>query len=208
MPNCNVYIDGFNLYYRAVKGTAYKWLDLAGLASAYAPAGYTIKQIRYYTALIKSVGDPDAPVRQQVYLRALRTIPNLSITYGHFLTQPKLMPLRTPPPTGSRFVWVIRTDEKGSDVNLASHLLLDAFKKDCEAAMVVSNDSDLLEPVRIARRDFGINVGILCPTHPVAVVLGREANFVKYIRSGALAANQFPATMTDAAGTFTKPAAW
>ena len=208
MPKCNVYIDGFNLYYGAVKGTPYKWLNLSGLASAYAPAGCTIDQIKYYTALIGNVGDPNSPIRQQIYLRALRTLPNLSITYGHFLT--KIVPMRLVRPTltGKHFVRVIRTDEKGSDVNLASHLLLDAFRQNCEAAMILSNDSDLLEPIRIARREFGINVGILCPRKKVAVVLGREASFVKYIRSGALAANQFPATMTDATGTFTKPMTW
>ncbi len=27
----NFYIDGFNLYYGAVKGTPYKWLDSSGL---------------------------------------------------------------------------------------------------------------------------------------------------------------------------------
>src|SRR5437867_453033 len=123
MPNCNVYIDGFNLYYGAVKGTTYKWLNLRGLVAAYAPAGFTINTINYYTALIRNVGDPDSPVRQQVYLRALRTLPNLSITLGHFLTRIVPMPLVRPTLAGRRFVRVIRTDEKGSDVNLASHLL-------------------------------------------------------------------------------------
>lgn len=208
MLTCNVYIDGFNLYYGAVKGTPYKWLDLAGLVAAYAPAGCTVGKISYYTALVGNVGDANAPVRQQVYLRALRTLPNFSITLGHFLTKTVSMRLANPPAGAKKFASVIRTDEKGSDVNLASHLLLDAFKSRCNAALVVSNDSDLLEPIRIARREFGIRVGILCPRKKVAVVLGREADFVKYIRSGALAANQFPATMTDATGTFTKPATW
>ena len=66
----------------------------------------------------------------------MRTIPNLSTTFGHFLTSPKRMPLLKPRSKRSRFVWVINTEEKGSDVNLASHLLLDAFRKDCEVAFV------------------------------------------------------------------------
>ena len=118
------------------------------------------------------------------------------------------MPLETCPAQGSRFVRVIRTDEKGSDVNLATGLLVDAFKNDSDAALVVSNDSDLLEPIRIARRDFGIKVGILCPHKKVSTALRAQADFVKIIRTGALAASQFPDTMTDANGTFTKPATW
>ena len=49
-------------------------------------------------------------------------------------------------------VRVVKTEEKGSDVNLACHLVADAFEKKCDAAFVISNDSDLLEPIRIARQ--------------------------------------------------------
>jgi hypothetical protein len=61
-----------------------------------------------------------APVDQQIYLRALRTIPNLSITYGHFLTHSVRMALSGVNP--AQRVWVDKTEEKGSDVNLAAHL--------------------------------------------------------------------------------------
>ena len=57
---------------------------------------------------------------------------------------------------------VVKTEEKGSDVNLATHLLYDGFKNDYEVAVVVSNDSDLLEPVRVAR-SLGLTVGVLNP---------------------------------------------
>ncbi|MGI8595447.1 MAG: hypothetical protein ACR2ML_13990, partial [Solirubrobacteraceae bacterium] len=42
----------------------------------------------------------------------------------------------------------------------ASFVLLDAFKKDCDTAVVISNDSDLAEPVRLAQDEFGITVGV------------------------------------------------
>ena len=44
-----------------------------------------------------------------------------------------------------QFVEVIKTEEKGSDVNLAVHLLNDAWLDRYECAVVVSNDSDLAE---------------------------------------------------------------
>jgi hypothetical protein len=61
---------------------------------------------------------------------------------------------------------VIKTEEKGSDVNLAIYLLLGAFKQDCEAAVVISNDSDLKEPIAVAQRELGLIVGIINPHLP------------------------------------------
>jgi hypothetical protein len=53
--------------------------------------------------------------------------------------------------TSAQKVWVDKTEEKGSEVNLASHLLRDAFSKRFEVAVLITNDSDLAEPVRIVR---------------------------------------------------------
>ena len=50
---------------------------------------------------------------------------------------------------------VLRTEEKGSDVNLATYLLLDAFDNDYDTAIVVSNDSDFIHPIEVVRRRFG-----------------------------------------------------
>jgi hypothetical protein len=209
MLKTNVYIDGFNLYYGCLKGTAFKWLDLAQLSARLLPTNYQLNRILYFTARVRGrPHDPNAPTRQQIYLRALATIPNLSITYGHFLSSTIRMPLATPAPGGPATVPVIKTEEKGSDVNLASHLLLDTFKRDCEAALVISNDSDLLEPIRIVRHEFGLPVGIASPHPQPSQVLQKQATFVRSIRTGTLRTCQFPATLTDAVGTFTKPPTW
>lgn len=81
----NVYIDGFNLYYGVLKGTAHRWLDLEKMCQVYLP-GHTINRIRYFTAKVTPTpNDPDIGNRQQVYLRALRTLPSVSIHEGHFL---------------------------------------------------------------------------------------------------------------------------
>ena len=76
------------------------------------------------------------------------------------------MPLVAPPPGGPRTVEVIKTEEKGSDVNLATHLLADAFRHDCEAAVVITNDSDLAEPIRVVRHELGLPVGVVNPGDP------------------------------------------
>jgi hypothetical protein len=201
----NVYVDGFNLYYGAIKGTPYRWLNIAALCQTLLP-GDQINRITYFTALVDPrPGDPDKRVRQETFWRALRTIPNLSIVLGSFLTHEMTMPL-APPNAG--FARVLRTEEKGSDVNLATHLLIDGFRNEYDLAVIVSNDSDLLLPVQFVTRDLGKPVGMLNPHKHPSVTLLPHMMFVKHIRKGALASSQFPPTLTDADGPFSKPASW
>lgn len=204
----NVYVDGFNLYYGCLKDTSCKWLDISKLCGYLLPND-EISEIRYYTAKVSArLGDPDQPVRQQIYLRALETIPNLTITYGHFLTHPVRMRLETPPPTGSPFVTVLKTEEKGSDVNLATHLLHDGHLGKYEVAVVITNDSDLQEPIRIVTQELGLKVGLLNPhLHPSRTLL-QYSLFFKNIRQKVLKKSQFPTTLIDSNGSFSKPPTW
>lgn len=205
MAKVSVYIDGFNLYYGAVKNSPFKWLNLAALCQRMLP-GDAIQTIEYFTARVSArPNDPDVPTRQQIYLRALRTIPNLSIVYGHFLTHPCRMTLTGQP---NQKVWVDKTEEKGSDVNIATHLLRDAFHKRFETGVLVTNDSDLLEPVRVVRHDIGLPIGILNPHPHHSKVLVAEATFMKRVRQSDLVACQFAPTLTDGKGQFHKPATW
>lgn len=121
----NVYIDGFNLYYGAVKGTPYRWLNIAQMCHLLLPDDH-IQQIKYFTALVHPrPRDLDQRIRQETYIRALETIPNLSVIYGFFLVHEVTMPLVAPVGGYAR---VYKTEEKGSDVNLATHLLVDGFQ--------------------------------------------------------------------------------
>lgn len=205
MLKANIYVDGFNLYYGALKNTPYRWLDLAKLCRIMLPRD-TISQIKYFTALVNPrPTDPDQLTRQQIYLRALQTIPDLEIIYGHFLTHEIMMPL-APPKSG--YVKVIKTEEKGSDVNLALHLLSDGYKNAYDVAVIVSNDSDLLLPVQFVKKELGKKIGILNPQKHPSKVLIANADFVKNIRKGVLSKSLFPTSLTDSQGTFTKPVAW
>lgn len=203
----NAYVDGFNLYYGCLRKTPYKWLDLSALCSRLLP-GDQIHRIRYFTARVSARNDPQSPVRQEVYLRALKTIPNLTIHYGHFLTHPRWAKRVTPPRIGNPWVEVIKTEEKGSDVNLATLLLLDAFKKDCETAVVISNDSDLKLPIEVAQHELGLVVGVINPHPPKKRSHALQPTFFKQIRESALKSCQFPAILTDSVGSFQKPSTW
>ncbi len=204
MKTC-VYVDGFNLYYGAVKGTPFRWLNIAHLCQFLLPRDQ-IHRISYYTALVNPrPHDPDQRVRQETYLRALKTIPNLSVTLGYFLTHEVTMPL-----AGGKgsYANVIKTEEKGSDVNIATDLLIDGFRNAYELAVVVSNDSDLSAPIRFVVEELKKPVGLLNPQKHPSVELSKYVTFIKQIRVGVLAKSQFPPTLTDANGTFSKPAAW
>ena len=108
-----VYVDGFNLYYGAVRGTALKWLDISRMCQLLLPR-HDIASIKYFTARISTrPGDPDQPARQQTFLRALRTLPNLEIIYGHFLTSEVMMPLAGCAPGEQKYAKIIKTEEKG-----------------------------------------------------------------------------------------------
>ncbi len=64
-----VYIDGFNLYYGALKGTQYKWLNLQKLCELVLPNN-KIAYIKYYTARVKD--RPDDPISQFGKMLTLR----------------------------------------------------------------------------------------------------------------------------------------
>lgn len=105
-------------------------------------------------------------------------------------------------------VEVLDTKEKGSDVNLATYLLVDGFNKDYQMAVVISTDSDLVEPIKMVRDQLGLPVGVLRPHRSRSRELSQVAAFYRPIRERALRASQFPPVLTDARGTIKKPAGW
>lgn len=202
-----VYIDGFNLYYGALKGTDYKWLDVNALMSSLLPRN-DILRIKLFTARITPrPNDLDAAKRQNAYLRALDAhCRNLDIIYGHFLSNNTRMYLATPPATGPRTVEVIKTEEKGSDVNLAVHMVDDAWQDLYDVGVVISNDSDLAGPMKIVRR-LKKSTGLITPSkrRPSQQLL-QHSSFRKTLRPAQLAAAQLPAQIP---GTpISKPVAW
>jgi hypothetical protein len=145
-----IYIDGFNLYYGALKGTPHKWLDLLALFQKVLQSHHQIVKIKYFTARVSATPtDPSVPQRQDVYLRAIQAFrPEVEVFYGHFLSHKVRAPLANPG-NGPRTVEIIKTEEKGSDVNLSVHLLNDSWLNAYECAIVVTNDSDIAEAMRL-----------------------------------------------------------
>ena len=99
-------------------------------------------------------------------------------------------------------------EEKGSDVNLATYLLLDGFDDGYELAVVISNDSDLELPVRKARTRLGKQVGVIDPSRRRSFQLNRAASWYRRLREGPLSASLLPDALSDDQGAITKPSGW
>ncbi len=204
-----VYIDGFNLYYGCLKHSPYKWLDLRQLFTKLLDPSHEIIAIKYFTAHISGrEGNHHSMIRQKIYLKALEAfIPEVKIYYGHYLTHSIQAKVVTPPP---EFMKVYKTEEKGSDVNLALHILNDAWLEAYDCAVLVSNDSDLAESLRMVKAQHQRKIGLIFPNTDAkrypSHQLAQHADFIKRIRCGVLAKAQLPLKIP---GTeIVKPAAW
>ncbi len=201
-----VYVDGFNLYFGCLKGTPYRWLDLRAFVQRAIPKQAELVGIRYFTAHVTALPgfDPKSSTRPELYLRALGTLPSVTIHFGEYRANVKRMPLHPPPVTGERMATVLRSDEKGSDVNLASYLLLDGFRRNYEQAIVISNDSDLATPVRMVREELKLPIGVIFPCtnrgRAPTALLRQAATFTRNVHVKALARAQFLNHLTDATG--------
>jgi uncharacterized LabA/DUF88 family protein len=200
----NIYVDGFNLFYGCLRKTDFRWLDIGALCQRLVPSN-PIHRIRYFTSQISARPDaPDGPAHQRTYLRALETTPGLTVHLGHFHSPIVRLPVADPSAWGGRrTVEVIKTQEKGSDVNLATFMLLDAFREESDIAVVVSNDSDLEQPIRVLIQELGVPVGLVNPhkaKNRSRDLLKLGPLFFKQVRPSALRTCQFPRAVDDGQG--------
>ena len=205
-----VYVDGFNLYYRALRKTRYKWLNLEALAKGLLSAEHEVICLRYFTAPVSGKRDPGQPIRQQRYLQALQTLSCVSIHQGNFLVSEKWRPLVAPDPCGPTHALIENSEEKGSDVNLATYLIHDAWRDLFDEALVFSQDTDLVEPVRIVRDEIRKPIGVVVLDGRSPGKLAGFGSFVRQITPSRLAAAQFPNVITfgNKARIVRRPVEW
>jgi uncharacterized LabA/DUF88 family protein len=210
-----VYVDAFNFYYGLTKGTPYRWCNLGKLAQLLLPND-SVDVIKVFAAYSKNFpNNPAASQRQKTYLRALSTIPNLEMYTSKFSPAERYFPLSDGLPNKTEMVKVRFSKEKGSDVKLASQLLIDGFEDAYDMAVIFTNDSDLTMPIQIARYRLGKRIGVILTTRPPdssrpgSKELMKYANFTKLVTDEMLAASQFPDRFTDAKGSrIEKPDTW
>ena len=206
-PRTIIYIDGFNLYYGAVKGTPYKWLDLARFFRLIRPND-DIQCIRYFTAMVHGPTKPN----QEVYLQALATTPTVQTILGKFKN--KNIKCAVPRCTYSGTKFFKAPEEKRTDVNIAIFMLDDAYQDLCDNLVLVSGDSDLVPAIRMIRhrypaKETTVYIPARDPSRGAAVELRMAANKNRDLPLNILPHAQFPNSLPDGYGGFLhKPASW
>ena len=208
----SIYIDGFNLYY-SLKSTSFKWLNLQKLSQFYMNTQqHEIQKIKYFIAKVKSTpSNPSKDIRQDIYLRALNTIPNLQVIYGKFKKRQVRGILCDPSDRRQLkkdIVEIRKWEEKKSDVNMATHLVADAYKNHYDCAVLISNDTDLTPPLLHIKYELKKLIIIISPYQDIHTDLKKSSHFYKTISVSALKKCQFPEKMRDDKGEFFCPPKW
>ena len=203
-----VYVDGLNLYFGCLKDTPFRWLNVAELCRRSLPAACSLTHIHYFTGRISSNGrDPEGAANQQTFLRALATLPNLTVYCGETTESVRRRPLAFPVAGLPSYVDVLERQERGTDVHLSTLLLRDAHRNAFDVAVVISDDSDLVRPIEVVRRDHEKPVQVLSPRGRAHHLAGAATHF-QPIDPQHLRDSQFPPLLADAAGPFHRPNGW
>lgn len=229
MTRTTIYIDGYNLYYSRLKGTPYKWLDIAALfrdciLRAQDPNAQVVT-IKYFTAPVKAnyARHGEASIHAQTqYHRALQARePGLvQIISGFHIFEPTSLPAHqdgvVPSKASTARVWMI--EEKQTDVNLALHAYRDAVRGEVDQLVICSNDSDMEPALRMIREDVAaIQIGLVMPLRENSATQGivpnkrltQWANWVRrYIRDEELAQSQLPQNVQTSKKPASKPGHW
>ena len=182
-----IYIDGYNLYYGLLKGTAFKWLDLLAFARALLNDTHEIVEVRYYTSIVKpSPYDAAAVERQNVYLQSLETIEMVKVVLGFYSKHTALMaPQRkrcvTCEESKDGYVRVMKLEEKRSDVNLAIDAVADAALGKADSLVLITGDSDQTGTIEKIRKQFNKPVIVFDPHEKESQHLKKAATFYKNI---------------------------
>jgi uncharacterized LabA/DUF88 family protein len=202
-----VYIDGENLSIGLLKGPpSYRWLNPRLFCEKVLEQN-EIVHIKYFTAPAQGEEYQD----RNFYIRALKTLPEMTVIEGKFKKKNKYN-VRVKDSSPRIFVDVEYNEEKRTDVNLASHLVFDGCHGNYEYAVLVTNDSDYKESVRLVKEELHLGIGILVPEGRVTNDLKKHANFVRVLSdrrySNHLRNCLLPDKLKDSDGSFTKPTRW
>lgn len=229
LTRTTLYIDGYNLYYSRLKGTPYKWLNIAALFRdrilRSQDPGAQVLVIKYFTAPVKANyarhGEASTHAQTQ-YHRALEASePGLvQIIKGFHIFEPTCLPEHhegvAPSKASVAQVWMI--EEKQTDVNIALHAYRDAVRGEVDQLVICSNDSDMEPALRMIREDApAIKIGLVMPLRENSSTEGKVPNkrltpfahwVRRYIRDEELAASQLPQHVPTKKKPASKPSHW
>lgn len=201
MERIIVYIDGFNLYFGMMEAGFEKsrWLDVHQLAQNLIRPPQQIVGVKYFTSRVSN--NPSKQKRQTLYLEALET-KGVELVYGHY--QSHTIECRR-----CGHLWFDQ-NEKMTDVNISTHIIVDAFQDRYDTAMLISGDSDLVPPVREVHKLFNnkrVFVAFPPKRHNQTVAAAAKGSMV--IGRKKLADSQLPVMVTKPGGyQIVKPKEW
>ena len=139
------YIDGFNLYFgmREAGFDKCRWLDVVKLINSLLEPNQELIKVKYFTSRVSN--NPDKQKRQSTYLDALEST-GTQIIYGNYQDNNTEC-------NRCGHVWK-SAKEKMTDVNIATSMIIDAFKDKYDMAMLISGDSDLSPPIKAIHELF------------------------------------------------------
>ncbi len=189
----------------------YYWLDLQKFAENLVPRGLNIRAVNYFTARIDGGVASDPPVeqarqaasrrRQFDYLTAVSTLPIVKVIEGRFLRKEQ----RCRSCSAKSLV----PEEKKSDVNLATQLVVDAFHDRYDAAFVVTGDSDLADTIALVRQEFrNKSVVVAFPPNRKSRDLTEAATNNIDVFRRTLARSQLPDTVRVRKHSVRRPREW
>jgi len=202
-----VYVDGFNLYYGALKDGPHKWLNLERFFCRLRQHD-EIQRIRYFTARISG----SHASNQEAYLLALTTLPLVDVILGKFKTKQVACTVPDCPKPGRRIFAM--PEEKRTDVNVALWMLHDAQRDLCDRLILVSGDSDLVPAIRMVKDHFPekeivVYIPARTEIRGAALELRAEAHKARTLPLDLLPKSQFPAALPLSGGrTVDKPGTW
>jgi len=195
-----------------------------------------LERVVYCTAVIDAASNPSGFNDQDTYLKALVAANSVDhIEYRTYVARVKQAPLAIKSPSRSQqpqlvgpqwpvmvqdshgnpvrdaifMVSYAHREEKGSDVNVASHLLVDVLTQRVDAAIVISNDSDLSFPLRYARTR--VPTGLVNPSrnYLAGALRGEPTDGVgRHWWQTLSAADLMACQLPDPVGGYFKPSGW
>jgi len=195
------YIDGFNLYFGILEAglEKLKWLNLRLLIENLIKPNQRLAEVKYFTSRVSN--NPDKQKRQSTYIEALETV-DIKVFYGHY-QRDKIECHRC----GN--IWA-KYNEKMTDVNIATQMIIDAYQDKYDMAMLISGDSDLVPPMKAMIENFKnkrVFVAFPPKRHNNSVALVAKGSIV--IGRKKLADSQFEDEVTKKDGfILQKPVSW
>lgn len=203
MERISFFIDGFNVYHSLIykrKYVKYLWLDCCALAQRYArKMKGSVADVFYFSAL--AYWDQVKVQRHLLFIDALKSR-GIKVVMGNFKEKDRFCN------NCRRFV--MQREEKQTDVNIALHLLNEAYNDSYDTAMIMTNDTDLIPAIKMLRHVFPQKkVGVLFPINRRSHELIQTCNFIRYTKKADFSQCQFPDPHVLPSGrTINKPTEW